>query len=268
LKILKKPIDEESSEADEEDAAATDAADGSTSTADELPASLPARVQREIEAMRSIDSRRVVSILDGPETRRIGGQLYWWYLEPFYPGGTLEDRIAQGSLTTGEAEVLCEGLLEAIEDIWTQVRIVHRDVKPANVVFDAQGAPVLLDLGIALALDATPLTDPSMLGPRTNRYCAPEQLLPRRVADLDFRTDLFSVGVTVYEAWTGTHPFEPFDGFFAGRRMNGEFDREVLARQPDGAALKAVLARLLGAKQHERYRLPRLALAALRGEGQ
>lgn len=261
LKILKRAIEVEP---DAEPETTEDERDAVPGPGDLLPASLPARVQREIEAMRSIHSPRVVEIREGPEARDIAGRQYWWYLEPFYPGGTLEARISAGPLDADAAIALCDGLLEGVEDIWSQVRHVHRDIKPANVVFDAEGAPVLLDLGIALALDETPLTDPSNVGPRTARYCAPEQLLPRRSAALDFRTDLFSVGVTVFEAWTGFHPFEPFDASFGTRLMNGQFNQRALDARPGGDALKVVLARLLGAKQHQRYRLPELARAVLR----
>ena len=217
--------------------------------------------------MRTINSARVVKILDGPAIRLIDDRGYWSYLEPFYAGGTLEARISRGAIETDDALTLCEGLLEGVDDIWTQVRHVHRDIKPANVVFDLDGAPVLLDLGSSLAMDATRLTDPGMLGPRTNRYCAPEQLLPTGMALLDSRTDLFSVGVTVYEAWTGQHPFAPFDDEFGERKMNGAFDQAALAVRSGGERLKEVLPRLLGAKQHQRFRLPSLARAALRGDG-
>jgi serine/threonine-protein kinase len=234
-------------------------------TGDAQP-SLPPRVQREIEAMRRVRSRRVVTILDGPALRDIAGNMHWWYIEPFYSGGTLEQRIARGPMEAEEATALCDALLEGVDDLWTQVGLVHRDIKPANVVYDSAGEPVLLDLGIVLDTAATPLTDPARFGPRTNRYCAPEQLVIRSMADLDARTDEFMIGVSVYEAYAGSHPFAPFDRAFLSRVASGQFDQAVLERRPGGNRLKQVLARLLRPKQHERFRLPSLARAALRGE--
>lgn len=280
LKILKKPIAVEIEDGGgaldlllEGDVGPDITAEGDSHQVGEqasapIQPSLPPRVQREVEAMRALDSPWIVRILEGPSIRVIGERQYWWYLEPFYPGGTLEERLTEGPLEADDAIALCEGLLAAVDDLWTQVRHVHRDIKPANVVFGHDGRPVLLDLGIALDLDATPLTEPGALGPRTNRYCAPEQLVPRATADLDARTDMFSVGVTVFEAWTGVHPFAPFDQAFGRRLMNGEFNRVALQGMPGGDTLKTVLPRLLGARQHERFRLPSLARHALVGESE
>lgn len=287
LKVLKEPLPAEPVGADAADVVAVidpdlagapraeATAPMDTASADAHPApsgeepvepSLPPRLQREIEAMRRVHSRRVVTILDGPAIRDIAGSRHWWYLEPFYVGGTLESRIARGPMEADGSASLCDALLEGVDDLWTQVALVHRDIKPANVAFDAAGEPVLLDLGIVLDTTATPLTNPAHFGPRTNRYCAPEQLVVRRMADLDARTDLFMVGVSVFEAFTGRHPFAPFDHDFLSRVMNGAFDRAALDNRPGGERLKHVLGRLLRARQHERYRLPSLARAALRGD--
>lgn len=213
---------------------------------------LPPRFEREIAAMRGVNSLRIVQVLDGPAIREIGGQPHVWYLEPHYSGGTLEDRIGT-PLSVADACALGDALLEGIEALWGQAHLVHRDIKPANIVYSANG-PVLLDLGIALHADLTPLTNAFAFSPRTNRYAAPEQFDIRHAAPIDSRTDQFLIGISVFEAATGAHPF-----------MNGpvtEYLSRLRAGQVDAAALatianpclQGVLTRLLKPNPHQRYR--------------
>lgn len=213
---------------------------------------LPPRLDREIVAMQRVNSRRVVHVLGGPEIRDIGGNSYVWYLEPFYGGGTLEARGGQ-TLSERDGLTLADALLEGVDDLWRQARLVHRDIKPGNIVFGPDG-PVLLDLGIALHVDLTPLTNAFAFSPRTNRYAAPEQFEVRLAAPIDSRTDQFLVGIVVFEAVIGSHPFNPDEpNGYLNRLMQGQVDEaalQALASVP----MQQVLRRLLRAKPHERYR--------------
>ncbi len=213
---------------------------------------LPPRLDREIVAMQRVNSRRVVHVLGGPEIRDIGGNPYVWYLEPFYGGGTLEARGGQ-TLSERDGLTLADALLEGVDDLWRQARLVHRDIKPGNIVFGPDG-PVLLDLGIALHVDLTPLTNAFAFSPRTNRYAAPEQFEVRLAAPIDSRTDQFLVGIVVFEAVIGSHPFNPDEpNGYLNRLMQGQVDEaalQALASVP----MQQVLRRLLRAKPHERYR--------------
>jgi serine/threonine protein kinase len=222
---------------------------------------LPPRFEREIEAMRKVVSPRIVKVLDGPATRDIDGQPHVWYLEPFYNGGTLKDRIGDG-LSAQDASALGDALLEAVEALWDQARLVHRDIKPSNVVFGEQG-PVLLDLGIALHADLSPLTNAFGFSPRTNAYAAPEQFDIRHIAPIDSRTDQFLVGIVVFEAATGTHPFlaGPENAYLARLRA-GALDEPALATVGDDC-MQGVLRRLLRPNPHERFRTAALARRAI-----
>lgn len=222
---------------------------------------LPPRFDREIAAMKRVDSRRVVQVLDGPGVRDIGGRPFVWYLEPFYPGGTLENQGGR-RLTEAEGIALADALLEGVGDLWDQARLVHRDIKPGNIAFGIDG-PVLLDLGIALHVDLTPLTNAFAMSPRTNRYAAPEQWEVPRTAPIDSRTDQFLVGLVVFEATTGTHPFRPDEPHqYLDRLMNGQIDQAALTAIGSGC-LRAVLVRLLQRRPHARFRTAGQARNAL-----
>jgi serine/threonine protein kinase len=153
---------------------------------DDPDAALPERLRRKIEAMRNVNSPRVVRIERGPEIREVGAEQHVWYLEPFYDGGTLDAWLGT-PMAIDEVMTLTFGLLEAVEALWNQGRLVHRDIKPANIAFDDERLPVLLDLGIALHENLTPITQDFGFSPRTPAYAAPEQFEVRRLARIDFR---------------------------------------------------------------------------------
>lgn len=87
---------------------------------------------------------------------------------------------------------------------------VHRDVTPANILFDAHDTPILTDFGIARAVTATSRITASGLSIGTSHYMSPEQA---RGAEVDHRSDIYSLGVLCYEAVVGHPPFEGEDGF-------------------------------------------------------
>ena len=164
---------------------------------------LPERFARELSGMSSVASPYVVQLLRAPEVRVIAGRTHVWYAEPFYPGGTLEGRLQAGPLPEHEVDRIVRCLLLAVQEMWGSGRIVHRDIKPGNVVFDTSDQPVLLDLGIAYFSELSSLTDAMGISPRTPRYAAPEQFEMRRAATIDFRTDLFLIGILAFEMLTG-----------------------------------------------------------------
>jgi len=103
------------------------------------------------------------------------------------------DRIL--SLASG----ICAGLAAAHEK-----GIIHRDIKPGNIVIDARGTPKLLDFGLAMLKGVEPLTQPGSLT-GTIRYMSPEQV---RGEPVDQRSDLFALGVVLYELLSGRSPFD------------------------------------------------------------
>lgn len=215
--------------------------------------SLPERIRREIEGMRAISHPRIVEIVGGPDVRRIGDSLFVWYIEPLFEGGTLLDRM-----TAPWPEDRCLGLLRDLTDaaqVLAEHNVVHRDIKPSNIVFDELGRPVLLDLGIAYFQELTPLTDHWGQSPKTPTYAAPEQFDIRKNSTIDFRTDLFLIGIVVFETMTGMHPFNPsdVDGYYE-RLSCGHLNRDALSVVDVSVEMRRILDRLLAPSMSRRYR--------------
>lgn len=215
--------------------------------------SLPERIRREIETLKSIDHPGIVSVLDGPDVRHMGNKPRVWYIEPYYASGTLADRLSV-PLVESECIQLLSSLVKAAEAL-ADHNVVHRDIKPSNIVFDNNGAPVLLDLGIAYFQDLTPLTENWDQSPKTPAYSAPEQYALRMQSVIDFRTDLFLIGLVVFEALTGTHPFNPSDpAGYHQRLLNGEWDEDALDRVDVSPGMRHLLRRLLAPSMSRRFR--------------
>jgi serine/threonine-protein kinase len=117
-------------------------------------------------------------------------------------GETLSNRIAASPLTIDEVRAIGAQLLGALEAAHKQ-GVIHRDVKPSNLLMTPSGSVKVADFGIATAADRTALTSiGSVVG--TLAYLAPERLEGALATE---RSDLYSVGVVLYEALTGTKPF-------------------------------------------------------------
>jgi serine/threonine-protein kinase len=155
------------------------------------------RFVREARAASALDHPNICTIY-GIEDTDDGG-LY--IVMAYYEGETLASRIARGALAAKEAvdiAVEIAGGLSAAH----QHGIVHRDVKPANVML-AKGAVKLLDFGIAILGESERNTQPGF-AVGTPAYMSPEQL---RSGPCDARTDIWALGVVLYEMLTGQRPF-------------------------------------------------------------
>jgi len=157
-----------------------------------------ARFLQEARSASSLDHPNVCSIYEVGETDDL--QLY--LVMPLYDGETLRQRIDRGPLPIAEAldiaHQIAQGLAKA-----HQRGIVHRDVKPSNLMITADGPVKILDFGVAKLQGGEGLTRTgSVVG--TPAYMSPEQM---RGDDVDERTDLWSLGVVIYEMVTGRRPF-------------------------------------------------------------
>ncbi|WP_189546596.1 serine/threonine-protein kinase [Streptomyces gelaticus] len=156
------------------------------------------RVLREARALARLDHPGVVTvhhIVDG------GEGTYPWIVMELVPGASLAERLAEGTLTPVEAAGLGRGVLSALRAAHA-AGILHRDVKPANVLLRADGSPVLTDFGIAAIRESTSLTATgSIIG--SPDYMAPERI---RGEEGDPSSDLWSLGMMLYVAVEGRHP--------------------------------------------------------------
>lgn len=163
------------------------------------------RLRREIVALQLVDHPNVMGFRDSGGFTAEGREIPYIECE-YVTGGDVGGRIRDGVRPTSEDEVraFLTGLLAGAHEIH-DLGILHRDIKPRNVCLRGGdwGKPVLLDFGTARVSDLSAHTRyPTLIG--TTRYMAPEQLRQKPARQ---RSDLFSIGVVVYEAATGTHPF-------------------------------------------------------------
>ena len=161
------------------------------------------RFIREARLMASLHHEHLVPIIDSGESQ-LDGDTRYYIVMPFLDGGTLRARIRRSPLSLTEACYALRAIAGALDYIHSQ-GIIHRDIKASNVLLDAKGECYLTDFGIArITGDVTQLTSTGdVLG--TVDYVAPELYEADRRADA--RSDLYSLGVLLFEMVTGRLPF-------------------------------------------------------------
>ncbi|HZS68950.1 MAG TPA: protein kinase [Burkholderiales bacterium] len=156
------------------------------------------RFMEEYALVERIQSRHVARIYDHGQSEE-----HAYLVMEFFEGGDLMKRLAGTALEPGEALRIFRELMFALGDIHEK-GILHRDLKPQNLMFRQDGTLAILDFGIAKHIDAIDRTkEGEVLG--TPRYMSPEQVQGRA---LDLRTDIYSAGVLLYQMLTGEHLFE------------------------------------------------------------
>lgn len=161
--------------------------------------------RREILAVNQVGSPRVPQILAvGQITTPIGDLV--WFRERRIMGETVRDLLHRGPLDKRHTLRLGLHLLETLVSA-ESAGIVHRDVKPENIICDGKTDFWLLDFGIARHLQLQSQTATGLpFGKMTLGYAPPEQCRNLK-GEIDSRADLFALGVTLYECATGQHPF-------------------------------------------------------------
>lgn len=163
------------------------------------------RVRREIDIVNVNDIPGVPKV-KAFSSFQFNGEEHFYLLEEYIEGTPLSEVLQRGSLDLRQCLSLFEYLLIVVAKL-EAIGIVHRDIKPANIICGSDGTFHLIDFGIARNLNLTSLTLTAVaVGPHTPGYGAPE-LFQYSKSKIDSRTDLFSVGVVVYEAIFGKHPF-------------------------------------------------------------
>jgi DNA-binding NarL/FixJ family response regulator len=156
------------------------------------------RYIEEYNLVVGIHSRHVAQI----HGHGLSGDLAYLVME-FFDGGDLNKRLDGKPLAPEEALQIFRELMFALGDIHEQ-GILHRDLKPQNLMFRSDGSLAILDFGIAKHIDAIDRTGHGeILG--TPRYMSPEQV---RGSTLDLRTDIYSAGVLLFQMLSGTHLFD------------------------------------------------------------
>ncbi len=172
---------------------------------------IPARLRREVDLLASISAPSLVPVvtIGGERIRLITdhGRRYLVYAEAWVDGQDLNDLLARGQQRLPQTEVvrLALHMMDAIAALWAK-DVVHRDIKPHNIIRREDGRFVLIDLGLALDLQGDTITETgAWLG--TPAFAAPEINDPELRDRVDFRADEFSLGLVLYEALSARHPY-------------------------------------------------------------
>ena len=200
------------------------------------------RFEREVRAAAKLSQPNIVTVFEFGQ-----GEGQHFYTMGLMPGGDLKTRIRghPEGMAPDEARRVAAAVARAL-DYAHRRGFVHRDVKPENVLFDEDDRPQLTDFGIARAMAEGTLTAAGMvIG--SPHYMSPEQT---RGLKVDGRSDLYSLGVVLYEMLTGQLPFQASDTFaVAYSHINDpppDLPRELAGWQP-------LLDRLLAKSPDDRY---------------
>jgi len=216
------------------------------------------RFLREAKAAARLNHRNIVMVFDAGKS---GGN-YYMAME-YVEGVSLRAIIRKkGRIEEIDAVRLAIKVAQALDYIHSR-HIIHRDIKPGNILITAGGVPKLVDLGLAqnLASQESSISSTGMtMG--TPHYISTEQIMGRR--DLDIRCDLYALGATLYVMLTGQPPY-------TGRTSAVVYARHLRDPLPDprrlnprlSEAVTRVLARCLAKDREARYPTPRHLLADL-----
>jgi serine/threonine-protein kinase len=203
------------------------------------------RFRREAEAAAKLVNPHICPILDFGQS---GETVY--IVMPYLAGGSLAERVQRERAVAPPSVASAAGQVAVALDHAHSRGVIHRDVKPDNILFDESGNAYITDFGIATARFHGRLTA-SGRAMGTPHYMSPEQAMGKLV---DGRSDLYALGVVMYEALVGFPPFDGADAFSVGYKHVHEKPvslAEIDSRVPAGLA--AVVMRCLEKSADDRY---------------
>lgn len=214
------------------------------------------RFLREAEFAMKIHHRNLIPVHDAGEESERG---FCYILMDYMPGGTVKDLVRKkGALPVTQAIQIATQVAVAMEVAHIH-GIIHRDIKPDNIMFDADGVPKLADLGVArFAADVHLNTQKGMIV-GTPAYMAPEQMIDSH--HIDERADIYSLGLVLYEMLAGKSPNagSTILGLIA-KSIKGEPLPDVRTMRPEvSASVAYVLSLMLAPKVENRPHTSRAA---------
>ena len=220
------------------------------------------RIEREVEVLRGLNSVYYPHNIDFSTTPPD----QFVIVEEYVSSVPLSSRLNQFS-APAKALAFLKHLVQGLSIIWDK-RVVHRDIKPDNILVLPDGTPKIIDLGIARLLDDESLTRTlNARGPCTPNYASPEQLKNRK-AQIDQRADQFGLGIVFVQLLlNGAHPFDPAvagsgDSIVANI-LADNWSRTRLQRLAHPPGIHALAEKLLGPEPFRRYRTASALLDAI-----
>ena len=201
------------------------------------------RFEREVRAAAKLNHPNIVTVYEFGQ-----GEGQHFYTMALMTGGDLKARIRTHpeGMAPQEARRVASAVAQAL-DYAHRYGLVHRDVKPENILFDEDGRPQLTDFGIARAMESGTRMTATGMSIGSPHYMSPEQAQGLQV---DGRGDLYSLGVVLYEMLTGRLPFEAGNTLAVALAHLNEPAPELPAAL---AAWKPLLDRLLAKSPEDRY---------------
>ncbi len=220
------------------------------------------RFQHEARAAASLVHANIVQVYEVGTAVAAGGE--WRYLaQEYVPGGTLGQQVQRkGTLSPAQALGVLWQVASALS-VAARQGIVHRDIKPDNLMVDRSGEVKVADFGLARLIETTdPRRTQIGIALGTPLYMSPEQIEGR---EIDSRSDLYSLGVTTYHLLTGATPFAGDTPLSVAVRHLNEAPQPVAERRQGlPAELAAVVDRLIEKSPDDRYASPDDLCDALR----
>ena len=217
------------------------------------------RFAREAEFAMKLHHENIVSVYDVGEDPETG---FCYIIMEYVPGGSLADRMEKtGPMPVKEALSLAMRIAVALEAAHSN-GLVHRDVKPDNILFTASGTPKLADLGVAKFDDRKTNVTTTGMVVGTPAYMAPEQMMDSR--NVDARADIYSLGLVLFEMLTGKRPNEGSTAVeLIAKAIKGEPLPDVRTMRPEISAAVAYVLSLMCAPKPEDRPQTSLAVAQL-----
>jgi len=218
-------------------------------------AQFQARFQREARVIALLEHPAIVPVYDFGYSEEQP-----FIVMRYMPGGSLEDRIRNGPLSPQEAIRIFEQLAPAL-DYAHQQGVIHRDLKPGNILFDQVDNAFASDFGIAkISGSSVALTGSGFIG--TPAYASPEQAMGKE--ELDGRSDVYAMGVVLFEMLTGKLPFEADTPMSLAMAHILEPVPDILELRPDlPKPYKALIERALAKERENRFATVEALVAAL-----
>ncbi|MBW3600116.1 MAG: protein kinase, partial [Planctomycetes bacterium] len=199
----------------------------------------------EARAVAQLDHPAIAPVFDVGRTPE--GDCY--VVSKFIPGLSLDQRIAAGPIPQREAAILAATVAEALHHAHEQ-GFIHRDIKPANILLDGRGRPFLVDFGLALREEDV-AHEQGLCG--TPAYMSPEQARSEGHL-IDGRSDIFSLGVVLYEMLAGVRPFQGGSWREVLDKVRAASPPSLRRAAPDvSAELERICSKALARRAADRY---------------